>query len=289
MSTANLKDLMELERLDANLYRGNSWDLGFRALFGGQVLGQSLVAATATVAEDRLCHSYHSYFLLPGDASQPVIYDVENVRDGGSFSTRRVKAIQNGKNIFYMTASFQADEQNLQHQFANMPKVPEPLENISDVEFYEQNPNLIGKGVRKAMDLHGAIELRSVNSLNPFSSEVGEPKKQVWLRAPNKLPSCPTMHQAVLAYASDFHFLGTALLPHGVAVNNPKLRIATIDHAIWFHQSFDVNDWHLYVMESPKSGNARALVNGKIYNQKGELVASTAQEGLMRLIEELRK
>ena len=286
MSLPSLNALMQLERLDANLYRGESWDLGFRALFGGQVLGQSLFAATATVAENRKCHSYHSYFLLPGDASLPVIYEVENVRDGGSFSTRRVKAIQNGKNIFYMTASFQVPEQNLSHQFAEMPDVPSQSETISDVEFYQQNPDIIGRGVREALDYHKAIELRTVNAMNPYNSETSEPTKQVWLRAPEPLNDSQTLHQAVLAYASDFHFLGTALQPHGIAVNNPKLRIATIDHAIWFHRPININDWHLYSMESPYSGNARGLVNGKIFNQEGELVASTSQEGLVRLIQD---
>jgi len=280
-----LNELMNLERLDANLFRGNSWDLGFRALFGGQVLGQSLIAATETVAKDRICHSYHSYFLLPGDAKLPVIYEVESVRDGGSFSTRRVKAIQNGKNIFYMTASFQVEEDNLSHQFAEMPTVPSATTTLSDVEFYQQNPTLIGRGMRDAMPYHAAIELRSVNALNPYTATKTKPLKQVWLRATEKLNDDPTLNQSVLAYASDFHFLGTALQPHGVAVNNPKLRIATIDHAIWFHKPVQMNEWHLYAMESPYSGNARGLVNGKIFNKQGELVASTAQEGLLRLID----
>ncbi|WP_100641483.1 acyl-CoA thioesterase [Alteromonas facilis] len=286
MINASLTELMTLETLDASLYRGQSWDLGFRALFGGQVLGQSLAAATATVPDDRFCHSYHSYFLLPGDASKPVIYDVESVRDGGSFSTRRVKAIQNGKNIFYMTASFQVEEQNLTHQYAEMPTVPSEHETISDVEFYEQNPHLVGRGVRDAIEFHKAIELRTVEAMKPYNTEVTEPKKQVWLRASESMPDSILMQQAVLSYASDFHFLGTALQPHGVAVNNPQLRIATIDHSIWFHRKFNMNEWHLYDMECPVTGNARGLVNGKIYNKQGQLVASTAQEGLVRLIGE---
>lgn len=286
MINASIADLMTLEVLDASLYRGNSWDLGFRALFGGQVLGQSLRAAIQTVDEGRICHSYHSYFLLPGDASKPVIYEVENVRDGGSFSTRRVKAIQNGKNIFYMTASFQKPEVNLTHQFAEMPEVPGTTDTMSDVEFYEKNPHLIGQGMRDAMDYHRAIELHTVESLKPYSKEITQPIKHVWLKSSQALKDEPSLHQAVLAYASDFHFLGTALQPHGVAINDRNLRIATIDHSIWFHQAVDMNEWHLYEMESPKSGNARGLVNGKIFNTKGELVASTAQEGLVRYIGE---
>ncbi|MGB2427774.1 MAG: acyl-CoA thioesterase domain-containing protein [Alteromonas sp.] len=279
---ASLEELMALETLDVSLYRGISWDLGFRALFGGQVLGQSIEAATRTVANDKVCHSYHSYFLLPGDASKPVIYEVENVRDGGSFSTRRVKAIQNGKNIFYMTASFQVQEDNLTHQFAAMPDAPNFEKTLSDVEFYEQNAHLIGRGIHNAMHYHKAIDLRTVEAMKPYSTEVTPPKKQVWLRAPVELPKNDSLHRAVLAYASDFHFLGTALQPHGVAINDPKLRIATIDHSIWFHQAVNINDWHLYVMESPKSGNARGLVNGQLFDQNGVLVASTAQEGLVR-------
>lgn len=278
-----LQNLMNLERLENNLFRGDSWDLGFRALFGGQVLGQSLIAATETVADDRLCHSYHSYFLLPGDANIPVIYDVESVREGGSFSTRRVKAIQNGKNIFYMTASFQIAEDNLSHQFAEMPKVPSETEILSDVEFYQQNPNLISAGMRAAMDYHAVIDLRSVNGINPYSKNKSQPLKQVWFRATEVLNDDQPLNQSVLAYASDFHFLGTALQPHGVAVTDPKLRIATIDHAVWFHKSVQMNEWHLYSMESPYSGNARGLVNGKIFNKQGDLVASTIQEGLVRL------
>ncbi|WP_100657368.1 acyl-CoA thioesterase [Alteromonas flava] len=289
MKQSSLTQLMTLETLDASLYRGQSWDLGFRALFGGQVLGQSLAAANATVPDDRFCHSYHSYFLLPGDAQKPVIYEVESVRDGGSFSTRRVKAIQNGKNIFYMTASFQVAEENLTHQFAQMPATPAPESTLSDVEFYEQNPHLVGRGVRNALEYHKAIELRTVEAMKPYSSEVTEPRKQVWLRSSEPVSrDSTTLQQAVLAYASDFHFLGTALQPHGVAINNPKLRIATIDHSIWFHRKFDMSEWHLYDMESPVTGNARGLVNGKIYNQAGELVASTAQEGLVRLAGETR-
>ena len=183
-----------------------------------------------------------------------------------------------------MTASFQIVEDNLSHQFADMPDVPSYEETISDVEFYQQNPKVIGRGMRNAMKYHAAIELRSVNQLNPYIAEESTPLKQVWLRAAEPLNDDITINQAVLAYASDFHFLGTALQPHGVAVNNPNLRIATIDHAIWFHKPINMNGWHLYSMESPYSGNARRLVNGKIFNEQGELVASTSQEGLLRLM-----
>ncbi len=282
MNIASLTDLMTLEAIDASIYRGTSWDLGFPALFGGQVLGQSLIAAKATVPEDRMCHSYHSYFLLPGDASLPVVYEVENVRDGGSFSTRRVKAIQNGKNIFYMTASFQIHEQNLTHQYADMPKVPSQESTPSDVELYEKNAHKLSKRMLDAMPYHRAIELRTVDTSKSYSSKPSAPVKQVWMRAPQPLPDDLRVHQAVFAYASDFHFLGTALQPHGIPINDPKLRIATIDHSIWFHRDINMNDWHLYSMDSPYSGNARGLVNGKIYDMNGQLVASTAQEGLVR-------
>lgn len=275
--------LLELETLEKGLYRGQSWDLGFRALFGGQVLGQALKAAWESVPAGRVAHSFHSYFLLPGDAKQPVVYDVEVVRDGKSFSARRVKAIQNGRNIFYMTASFQQPEEGMQHQYAEMPDVPAPEEVEPDIRMYERNYDNIGRRMREALSYHRPIDIRTVDAVRSFTSKNDKPERYTWLRANEALGDSQAMHQAVLAYASDYHFLSTSLQPHGVQITDRNLAIATIDHAMWFHRPINMNEWLLYSMESPASGGARGLVRGQLFNQQGELVASTMQEGLMRI------
>lgn len=275
--------LLELETLEKGLYRGQSWDLGFRALFGGQVLGQALKAAWQSVPAGRVAHSFHSYFLLPGDAKQPVVYDVEVVRDGKSFSARRVKAIQNGRNIFYMTASFQQPEEGMQHQYAEMPDVPAPEEVEPDIRMYERNYDNIGRRMREALSYHRPIDIRTVDAVRSFTSKNDKPERYTWLRANEALGDSQAMHQAVLAYASDYHFLSTSLQPHGVQITDRNLAIATIDHAMWFHRPINMNEWLLYSMESPASGGARGLVRGQLFNQQGELVASTMQEGLMRI------
>lgn len=275
--------LLELETLEKGLYRGQSWDLGFRALFGGQVLGQALKAAWESVPAGRVAHSFHSYFLLPGDAKQPVVYDIEIVRDGKSFSARRVKAIQNGRNIFYMTASFQQPEEGMQHQYAEMPDVPAPEEVEPDIRMYERNYDNIGRRMREALSYHRPIDIRTVDAVRSFTSKNDKPERYTWLRANEALGDSQAMHQAVLAYASDYHFLSTSLQPHGVQITDRNLAIATIDHAMWFHRPINMNEWLLYSMESPASGGARGLVRGQLFNQQGELVASTMQEGLMRI------
>lgn len=282
-SDVRVASLLELEPLEKGLYRGQSWDLGFRALFGGQVLGQSLKAAYATVPEGRIAHSFHSYFLLPGDAQQPVVYEVEEVRDGKSFSARRVKAIQNGRNIFYMTASFQVPEEGMSHQYADMPDVPAPETIESDIKLYERNYDKLGKRMREALSYHRPIDIRTVDAVASFSAKIDKPERATWFRANEDLGSSQALHQAALSYASDYHFLSTSLQPHGVQITDKNLAIATIDHAMWFHRAVNLNDWLLYVIESPASGSARGLVRGQIFNQQGELVASAMQEGLMRM------
>ncbi|NVK57160.1 MAG: thioesterase family protein [Alteromonadaceae bacterium] len=275
--------LLELETLEQGLYRGQSWDLGFRALFGGQVLGQALKAAYDSVPEGRIAHSFHSYFLLPGDAKLPVVYDVEVVRDGKSFSARRVKAIQNGRNIFYMTASFQQPEAGMQHQYAEMPEVPAPEDVESDIAIYERNFKNIGRRMQEALSYHRPIDIRTVDGITAFTTKNDKPQRYTWLRANEDLGNLQALHQAALSYASDYHFLSTSLQPHGVQINDRNLAIATIDHAMWFHRPVNMNEWLLYAMESPASGGARGLVRGQLFNQQGELVASTMQEGLMRM------
>jgi acyl-CoA thioesterase-2 len=286
MQEVHLVDLMNLEEIDLGLYRGTSWDLGFRALFGGQVLGQALAAAQNTVSKDRLVNSFHSYFILPGNANQPVIYEVEAMRDGRSFSTRRVKAMQNGKIIFYMSASFQVQEDGLAHQQAEMPQVPPPEELISEMEFYEKYIDQLPTPMRENLAYHKPIEMRSVQNIQPVNAKKEKGERFVWMRGLESLTSEQSVHQSLLAYASDYFFLMTAMQPHGLSIMRDNMRLATIDHAMWFHRPIKFDDWFLYCMESPTSGGARGMVRGQIFNQQGELIASTMQEGLMRKVED---
>lgn len=280
-----LKELLSLEAVEQHLYKGNSWDLGFRALFGGQVMGQALAAAQQTVDEQQICHSFHAYFLLPGDAKHPVIYDVEKVRDGRSFATRRIKAIQHGKNIFYMTASFQLQEQGLSHQQACMPIVPPPEKVESDLAFYQKSLDTMSERMKEALSYHKPLDIRTVNAEDPLHPETREPKRYIWMKA-HEVLSGEHLNQSVLSYASDYHFLVTALQPHGLSVRDRNIRMATIDHAMWFHRPFQADQWLLYSTESPFSGGARGFVRGQFFDQQGQLVASTIQEGLMRQIGE---
>jgi acyl-CoA thioesterase-2 len=283
MSDVKLVELLTLDKLEEGLFRGQSWDLGFRALFGGQVLGQALAAAQLTLPAGRITHSFHSYFLLPGDANKPVVFDVENVRDGRSFSTRRIKAIQNGKNIFYMTASFQMPEQGLEHQYAEMPKVPQPEEIETDNKVFGTTKDM-PESMRESIGYHKPIDMRTVDFVDPAKAIVKEPKRYIWMKAQEVLSGNINLNQVMLAYASDYHFLPTALHPHGVSTKDKNLRMATIDHSMWFHHAFDFDDWLLYCVESPFTGGARGLVRGQFFNREGKLVASTMQEGLVRKI-----
>jgi acyl-CoA thioesterase II len=286
MPEIKLVDLLTLEKIEQGLFRGQSWDLGFRALFGGQVLGQALAAAQLTLPEGRIAHSFHSYFLLPGDANHPVLFDVENVRDGRSFSTRRIKAIQNGKNIFYMTASFQQPEEGLEHQFAQMPDVPPPESIEPDIKFYDNCLHDMSERMRETMGYHKPIDMRTVQAIDPYKPQVQPPNRYIWMKAQELLHGNVNLNQTMLAYASDYHFLATSLQPHGISVRNKNLRMATIDHAMWFHHPFNFDDWLLYCAQSPFSGGARGLVRGQFFDRQGKLVASTMQEGLMRQIGE---
>ncbi len=277
----DLLALLSLEEIEQGLYRGQSQDLGFKALFGGQVMGQALSAAQETVDSNRHIHSLHSYFLRPGNAQKPVVYEVENIRDGKSFNTRRVKAIQNGKAIFYMTASFQVAEEGFDHQ-TTMPDVTKPDELPSFTDFITANQQYIPESVRGKFLSEKPIELRPVEQYNWINPEKSEPLCHMWIKANGQLPDDPRIHKYMLAYTSDYHFLPTALFSHGVSHWQPNFQIATIDHAMWFHRPFRFDDWLLYVMESPTTSGGRGLVQGKIYNQAGDLVASTMQEGVLR-------
>ncbi|CNF03442.1 acyl-CoA thioesterase II [Yersinia mollaretii] len=277
-----LLDLLHLEKIEEGIFRGQSEDLGLRQVFGGQVVGQAIYAAKQTVPVDRIVHSFHSYFLRPGDSSKPIIYDVETLRDGTSFSARRVSAIQNGKPIFYMTASFQSQEEGFEHQ-NSMPDVPSPDGLMSETEIARKFAHLIPEKVREKFIGNQPIEMRPVKFHNPLQGSVEEPNRYVWFRANGAIPDDLRVHQYLLGYASDFNFLPTALQPHGIGFLEPGVQIATIDHSMWFHRPFRLDDWLLYAVESTSASGARGFVRGQIYNQQGVLVASTVQEGVIRL------
>jgi acyl-CoA thioesterase-2 len=276
-----LSALLQLEFIEQGLYRGQSQDLGYKALFGGQVMGQALSAAQETMPENRFVHSLHSYFLRPGNANLPVVYEVEVIRDGASFSTRRVQAIQNGKAIFYMTASFQHIEQGFDHQ-DNMPNVTAPESLSSFTDYLKANQEHIPEALRQKFLAEKPIDIRPVQQYNWLAPKPTDSIHQVWIKANGQLSDDLRMHTYLLAYTSDFHFLPTALLPHGASHWQPNFQIATIDHAMWFHRPFRFDEWLLYCMDSPSASNGRGLVKGQIYDRKGRLVASTMQEGVIR-------
>jgi len=283
----DLLELLKLEPIEENLFRGRSQDLGFRQLFGGQVLGQALSAASQTVELARHVHSLHGYFLRPGDASLPVVYTVDRVRDGGSFTTRRVVAIQKGQPIFTMMASFQGDEPGFEHQ-ATMPEVPPPESLPSDLELLRRKAHLIPESVRDKFLCDKPIEIRPVTVVDPFDPKACEPIKHVWFRANGLVPEDPQVHRYVLTYASDFNLITTTLQPHGASYMQRGMQMASLDHALWFHANLRVNDWLLYVMDSPWAGNARGLARGHVFTREGRLVASVAQEGLIRTRQDKR-
>ncbi|HDZ56188.1 MAG TPA: acyl-CoA thioesterase II [Pseudomonas xinjiangensis] len=273
--------LLGLEKIEENLFRGVSQDLGFRQLFGGQVLGQSLSAASQTVDPERHVHSVHGYFLRPGDATLPIVYQVDPLRDGGSFTTRRVQAIQKGKPIFTMICSFQGNEEGYCHQ-ADMPDVPGPDELMNETELTRKYQHLIHETVRDKVLVDKPIEIRPVGLFNPFKPEPAAPARQMWFRADGNLPDDPQLHRYLLAYASDFHLLGTAMLPHGISSWSREMQIASLDHALWYHHPLRMDDWLLYSMDSPSTSGSRGLSRGQIFNRAGVLVASVTQESLMR-------
>lgn len=277
-----LLDLLFLEKIEEGIFRGQSEDLGLRQVFGGQVVGQAIYAVKQTVPTDRVVHSFHSYFLRPGDSSKPIIYDVETLRDGNSFSARRVSAIQNGKPIFYMTASFQSQEEGFEHQ-NTMPDVPPPEGLMSETDIARKFAHLIPEKVRDKFIGHQPIEMRPVKFHNPLQGSTAEPNRYVWFKANGEMPDDLRVHQYLLGYASDFNFLPTALQPHGIGFLEPGVQIATIDHSMWFHRPFRLDDWLLYAVESTSASGARGFVRGQIYNREGVLVASTVQEGVIRL------
>lgn len=265
-----------LERLGDNLFRGQSRDVGGERVYGGQVLGQALSAASQTVA-GRIVHSLHSYFLLPGDMNAPIDYEVDRSRDGGSFSSRRVVAIQHGQQIFHMSASFHSAHEGLTHQFT-MPEVqgPEGLESF--VSGMKKTSEVESEAMRRFANTKRPIDARPVP--NPSS----DPNvSMLWFRLDGDIPDDEVMNRSLLAYCSDFGFISGAFTPHGNHVRGDTLKVATIDHAMWFHRPVRVRDWHLHVIDSPNAIDARGLVRGSIFSRDGRLVASTAQEGLIKV------
>jgi acyl-CoA thioesterase-2 len=274
----NLIETLALEPIEVNLFRGTTFGGGPPRVFGGQVIAQALLAAYETV-EDRVCHSLHCYFIRPGDPSVPILYEVDRSRDGASFTTRRVTAIQHGRQIFNLAGSFQVAEEGFEHQ-SEPPQVPEP-ETLPDG--FEQWKALLAEIPGAALqigDRARPIEMRDVNPRRP--SEKASPRANSWIRARAEIGADKHMHQVLLAYASDMRLLETCMRPHGVAWQTPGLQSASLDHAIWFHRPSNFNDWHLYAQESPSASGARGFVRGQIFDHDGRLVASVAQEGMMR-------
>jgi acyl-CoA thioesterase II len=278
---SELVNQLALEQIEENLFRGQSQDLGWGAVFGGQVLGQALSAAVQTVPSDRHVHSLHAYFLRVGNVSKPIVYDVDRIRDGGTFTTRRVIAIQSGQPIFNFSASFQKDEPGFTHQ-STMPEVPPPEQVEGDEERFARwaKPGIRGSLARVK---DRPFELRTIDPEDdPLHPSPRPAVRRIWVRAVDKLADSRALHSYLLAYVSDYSLIGTALLPHGVTWYTRGMQVASLDHVMWFHQPFRVDEWLLYSIESPSASGARGLARGSIYTQDGRLVASVAQEGLIR-------
>ena len=283
-SLNRLIKLLDLEQLENNLFRGQSENIGGPRVFGGQVLGQALTAAHRTVDKKRTAHSLHAYFLRPGSIGTPIIYDVDRIRDGGSFSTRRVVAIQNGEPIFNTSISFQIREKGLSHQI-DMPDILPPEKCVSDLEIRKQLANKVPKKMREMFTRERPIELRSLPGEGMFQSASKRPPyKYMWMRAVSKLPNDINLHQAILAYASDMGLLSTSLNPHKLNFASGNFQSASLDHGMWFHRPFRADEWMLYSTDSPSASNARGFNRGSIYTRKGVLIASAVQEGLMRVV-----
>ncbi|MGY0504476.1 acyl-CoA thioesterase [Luteimonas sp. e5] len=281
---AELVQLLALERLENNLFRGQSRDIGTKYVFGGQVLGQALSAAQATIDREPLreAHSLHAYFLRAGDIDAPIVYQVDRTRDGGSFSVRRVTAIQHGQVIFFAAASFHRHEAGATHQLS-MPEVPRP----EDLAPAEPVPEAVLEHlpikIQRWLDRTGPFEFRHVYPRDELNPPKRPPFQQVWFRLADKVGDAPELHRALLAYASDFHLLGTANFPHGISYYQPGVQMASLDHALWFHRPFRADEWLLYSIDSPSAQESRGLARGQIFDLAGRLVASSAQEGMIRV------
>jgi len=278
---ADLLTLLELEPIEENIFRGQSRDIGTPQVFGGQVLGQALAAASRTAAE-RSVHSLHAYFLKRGDVNAPIIYEVDRARDGGSFSNRRVVAIQHGAQIFNMAASFQIPETGLEHQL-EMPSVPGPEDLVGVEELARRHADSLPPRMQRFLSYRRPFLVRPVDPEQFLVMARRPAVKQVWMRAVDRLPDDVFLHQALLAYISDYELIGTATLPHGLHANRGSLQMASLDHAMWFHRECRVDEWLLFALDSPSASGARGLSRGSVFTREGKLVATLAQEGLIRL------
>jgi acyl-CoA thioesterase-2 len=279
----DLLSILDLEPLEVNLFRGRSPQVGWQRVFGGQVIGQALVAACRTVdeIETRPPHSLHGYFLLGGDPTVPIIYEVDRIRDGRSFTTRRVVAIQHGRAIFSMSASFHVHEQGFDHQ-SEMPKVPGPEDLPGDAEIRDRVLPMMPDPIRRYFERERLIELRPVEFERYLGKRFPDGRFHIWMRTTSTLPATPAIHRCVLAYASDLSLLDCALVPHGRTVFEKSIMAASLDHALWFHRPFKADEWLLYSQDTPSAGGARGFGRGLIFTREGMLVASVAQEGLVR-------
>jgi acyl-CoA thioesterase-2 len=281
-SMTTLLDLLDLEPLEVNIYRGRNRDLGTGRVFGGQVFAQALVAARRTVDDAREAHSAHGYFILPGDLAAPIVYFVDRLRDGSSFTTRRVTAIQHGRAIFNLSVSFHGAESGLAHQ-AEMATVPDPETLRPEIDRIREVAHQLPEALRTVWTQDRPIDFRPVDSPDIVNPEVRPPLRHTWFRAMARLPDEPWLHQAVLAYASDYGLLVTALQPHGVSPRSASLQLASLDHSHWMHRRLRADEWLLYSTDSPVAAGARGFVRGSVYTRSGDLVASVAQEGLLRI------
>ena len=285
MSSAieELISILDLEDLERNLFRGRSPQTGWQRVFGGQVIAQALVAAQRTVEPDRAVHSLHCYFMRPGDPTVPIIYEVDRIRDGGSFTTRRVVAIQHGHAIFSLSASFQIDEPGLEHAIEMPEGIPGPETLLREKDLIAQFFDQLPEHIKRYWLSERPIELRPVSLTHYITREKLPPKQHIWVRATGEIPDDRALQSAVLAYLSDMTLLDTSLFAHGRSVFDPEIQAASLDHAMWFHRPHKLDDWLLYTQDSPNATGARGFTRGSIYATDGTLVASVAQEGLIRL------
>ena len=278
-----LLELLDLEQIETNIFRGMSPSDGWQRVYGGQVIGQALVAASRTVEDEaRSAHSLHGYFLRPGDTTIPILYSVERIRDGRSFTTRRVVAVQQGEAIFSMSVSFQVLERGLEHQ-NQIPDVPPPEACIDLQALRRQHSASTTQNILDQVNRPQPIELKFVESFNEFNPNPAPPIQHVWVKTSGKMPKNYRLNQCLLAYASDLTLLDTSYRPHGIGWRNDKFQVASLDHSMWFHKPFLTDEWMLYQQDSPFAGGARGFSRGTIFNTKGDLIASVAQEGLIRL------
>ncbi len=280
----DLLDLLDIEQIEVNMFRGVSPTEGWQRVYGGQVIGQALVAASRTVEDlNRVAHSLHGYFLRPGDTTIPILFSVDRIRDGRSFNTRRVVAVQRGQAIFSMSVSFQVMEEGLHHQIDMPAGIKPPEECATEAELREAYIDKIPEEFNNNFDRPRPIEMRFIEPINDFDPEPMDPYQHVWIKAADTMPDDIRLNQCLLAYASDMTLLDTCYRPHGMSWSNENFQVASLDHSMWFHRPFKTDEWLLYAQDSPYSGGARGFNRGSFYTQDGQLIASATQEGLIRL------